>query len=116
VRNCGTIVDSTSEEMPAPAGPEERVHLVEEDHHGHVVSRLFLGFLKDLADLPLGLAAHDPVGRRPVVAVAAYVVAADLRCAERGQPALHAERHQRAPAIVRGCSLNADLCGRHRAR
>src|SRR5713101_9397238 len=42
-------------------------------------------------------AAHDAVGRRPVVAVAGYVVAADLRCAERGQPALHAERHQRAP-------------------
>ncbi len=39
-----------------PARPEERVHLVEEDHHGHVVGRLVLGLLKDLADLPLGLA------------------------------------------------------------
>jgi hypothetical protein len=28
--------------------------------------------------------AHDAVGRRPVVAVAGFVVAADLRCAERG--------------------------------
>jgi len=34
--------------MPGSAGPEERVHFVEEDHHRHVVSRLFLGFLKDL--------------------------------------------------------------------
>src|SRR5499426_746445 len=38
------------------AGAEERVHLVEEDDHWHVLGGLFLGLDEDLADLALGLA------------------------------------------------------------
>src|SRR5258705_4080251 len=79
-----------------------------------VVSSTFMGVLLLWADEKLEIlvplarrgrndaavqeVAHDAVGRRPVVAVAGFVVAADLRCAERGLGTLHAERHQRSPA------------------
>ena len=51
----GTIVDSMSEEMPGAAGPEQRVHLVEEDDDGHALLALLPGPLEDQADLALGL-------------------------------------------------------------
>ena len=41
--------------------------------------------------------AHQAVGHRPVVAVAGFVVAADLRGVERELSALRAEGHQRSP-------------------
>ena len=40
----------------APACSEERVHLVEEDHHRHVVRRFLLRLLEHFAELPLGFA------------------------------------------------------------
>ena len=42
--------------MPEPAHPEQRVHLVEEDHDRHVLAGLLACTLEDLADLVLGLA------------------------------------------------------------
>ena len=51
----GTIVFSTSEEMPAPAGPEQRVHLVEEHDHREPLRGLLLRPLEDQPDLPLRL-------------------------------------------------------------
>jgi hypothetical protein len=53
--SCGTIVFSTSEETPEPAGAEQRVHLVEEHDHRHAVGGLVPGPLEDQPDVPLGL-------------------------------------------------------------
>ena len=54
--SCGTIVVSTSERHPGAAGAEQRVHLVEEHHHGRAVGGLLPGPLEDQPDVPLGLA------------------------------------------------------------
>src|SRR5436190_11675071 len=54
-RSWGTMVVSTSEEMPVPR-VRKSIHLVEEHHDRHVVGRLLLGLDEDLADLALGLA------------------------------------------------------------
>ncbi len=54
--SCGTIVVSTSEETPRPAGAEDRVHLVEEHDHRGAGRGLLPGPLEDQPDVPLGLA------------------------------------------------------------
>ena len=53
---CGTMVFSTSDEMPGASHPEDRVHLVEEDDHREALLGLLLGALEDQSDLALGLA------------------------------------------------------------